>query len=1103
VPDELDTIFSQAVAIPDPAARAAHLDGACAGKPALRRRLDQLVDAHFRAEADFLERPAGGATAAYDTVGFVLSPPAGGAPSEQVGPYKLLEVIGEGGMGTVWLADQQEPVRRRVAVKVIKAGMDSRAVLARFEAERQALALMDHPNIAKVLDAGATPDGRPYFAMELVKGVPITRYCDDARLPPAGRLALFADVCGAVQHAHQKGVIHRDLKPSNVLVGLYDGKPVVKVIDFGVAKAAGQPLTDRTLFTGFGAVVGTPEYMSPEQATLDNVDVDTRSDVYSLGVLLYELLTGTTPVTRERVREAALLEVLRVVREEDPPRPSTRISSTDARANIAAVRGSEPARLSRLLRGELDWVALRALEKDRGRRYESAAALADDVRRFLADEPVRAHPPSALYRLRKFARRRRGVVAAVAVVAAALVVGTAVSAWQAVRADAARQLAEAHEREEKQARVEAEGQRKRAEANFHKAVEAVDRMLTRVGEDTLREVPQMEPVRRAVLEDALAFYREFLAERADDARLRQETAVALQRVGNICADLGKADEARVAFDEALRIFLALHAADPDEVRYRVDVCHTYNDLGWRNTTSAADKAEYHRKAAEAIEPVVAARPADFRVNGKLVRSVLANTLRSRGSNLVTLGRLDVAGPPLLKAVDLSRGDDVWTRDVHASSLATYGYLLHRQARLAEAVAACEQAIAARELVVKADPGRFYLWELATDHLTLGQSLAASNRLEAAAAAFRRAAELTDPLAIDFPSMVHFRQTAQEARAYRVGVLRRLGQREEANRVLVAMEPRSAADYVNRAAAYRELGEFDRALADLTEGIRRDPTFTRAYHDRGIFHLERGDDALAVGDFDAAERLTPFPPHFYKRRALAQFRLGRFDLALADVARGVEARPADGSTLTWIAPELVARCPDAAFREGMLRQADRAVELTQGDAEARLARAQLVGAVGDDGKAREEFDAVVAGVRGQLDSARDPRAVRTQLAGVQAVYGRYLLHRRRFAEAEGALRESLSIREQVMPDNWLRFNTQSTLGGALLGQGKYAEAEPLLLAGYEGLKAREATIPAGLPRLAEAVERLVALYDATNRPDKAREWRARLPLPVAPPPRPRP
>jgi WD40 repeat protein/serine/threonine protein kinase len=420
-----ESIFAQALELAA-AERVAFLDRACKDNQPLRNEVEALLRAHERS-GDLLDLP--------ESSPATTDLPACERPGTVIGPYKLLEEIGEGGMGTVWMAEQTEPIRRRVAVKVVKEGMDSRQVLARFEAERQALAVMEHPNIARVLDAGRTPSGRPYFVMELVKGQSIAQYCDEKRLGVRERLELFGDVCRAVQHAHQKGIIHRDVKPSNVLVAPYDGKPVVKVIDFGVAKATGQRLTDKTLFTGFGALVGTPEYMSPEQAEVNNQDIDTRSDIYSLGVLLYELLTGSTPLTRKRIQEAALLEVLRVIREEEPPRPSTRLSeSKDALPSISAQRRMEPATLTKLVRGELDWIVMKALEKDRSRRYETANGLAEDVRRYLADEPVQACPPSTTYRLRKLLWRNRVWVSAALLVAAVLVVATTVSTALAVRA---------------------------------------------------------------------------------------------------------------------------------------------------------------------------------------------------------------------------------------------------------------------------------------------------------------------------------------------------------------------------------------------------------------------------------------------------------------------------------------------------------------------------------------------------------------------------------------------------------------------------------------------------------------------------------------------
>ena len=347
-----------------------------------------------------------------------------------IGPYKLMEQIGQGGFGLVFVAEQQQPVRRRVAVKLIKPGMDTRDVIARFEAERQALALMDHPNIARVFDAGTTDNGRPYFVMELVRGAPITEYCDQNHLTPIERLELFVSVCQAVQHAHQKGIIHRDIKPSNVLVALQDAKPVAKVIDFGVAKALYQPLTDKTIYTRFAQMIGTPLYMSPEQAQMGGVDIDTRSDIYSLGVLLYELLTGTTPFDRKKLAQAAYDEVIRIIRDEEPPKPSTRLShSTETLPEIAAQRKTDPARLSKMLCGDLDWITMKALEKDRARRYETASGLAADVLRYLRDEPVEASPPSTVYRLRKLARRHRKFLITTAAFAALLVAAAIISTW--------------------------------------------------------------------------------------------------------------------------------------------------------------------------------------------------------------------------------------------------------------------------------------------------------------------------------------------------------------------------------------------------------------------------------------------------------------------------------------------------------------------------------------------------------------------------------------------------------------------------------------------------------------------------------------------------
>jgi WD40 repeat protein/serine/threonine protein kinase len=396
-----ESIFAEALEKSTPAERAEFLAAACGDNPELHARVEKLLKSHEAAGSFLRQSP----TALMPTAGYE---PIVERPGSVIGPYKLMELVGEGGMGLVFVAEQQAPVRRKVALKIIKPGMDTREVIARFEAERQALALMEHPNIARVFDAGTTASGRPYFVMELVKGIPLVEYCDQQQLTAHERLTLLLAVCQAVQHAHGKGIIHRDLKPSNILVSPHDGVPVVKVIDFGVAKAIGQQLTEKTIYTRFTQMIGTPLYMSPEQAEINALDVDTRSDIYSLGVLLYELLTGTTPFDRERFATAAFDEIRRIIREEEPPKPSTRLSTLGATlATVSQRRKMEPRKLSALVRGDLDWIVMKALDKDRARRYETASALAADLRRFLIEQPVEARPPSTLYRLQKLARRHR------------------------------------------------------------------------------------------------------------------------------------------------------------------------------------------------------------------------------------------------------------------------------------------------------------------------------------------------------------------------------------------------------------------------------------------------------------------------------------------------------------------------------------------------------------------------------------------------------------------------------------------------------------------------------------------------------------------------
>jgi serine/threonine protein kinase len=537
-----ESLFEQACDMPV-SERAKWLDQAC-HDDAQRRRLVALLAAHD-APGSFLAQPAASLeiTAASQQSSDSPERPTE-RPGSIIGTYKLLEVIGQGGMGVVYAAEQKQPLQRRVALKIIKPGMDSLQIVARFEAERQALALMDHPHIARVFDGGVTPAGRPYFVMELVKGVPITQYCDQNRLSMADRLRLFIPVCQAIQHAHQKGIIHRDLKPSNVLVAEYDEQPVAKIIDFGVAKPVGATLTDKTVYTHFGQLVGTLEYMSPEQAKLNQLDVDTRSDVYALGVLLYELLTGSTPFAGARLRAAAWDEMLRMIREEEPPKPSTRlINSRDSLPSISALRHTEPARLTKLVCGELDWIVMKALEKDRARRYDSASSFAEDIRRHLAGEAVQAGPPGNWYRVRKFIRRNASLVATVLLLVGMLIVAVGGTTWGWLLAlDANRQATQARNAEkqradgEAQAKQQAERDRDRAAAaEADTAVFAdflVEDFLSAARPEGLQGGQGVDVTMRQALEQAeLRLAERFRGRPLAEARARLAIAVTWRNLG--------------------------------------------------------------------------------------------------------------------------------------------------------------------------------------------------------------------------------------------------------------------------------------------------------------------------------------------------------------------------------------------------------------------------------------------------------------------------------------------------------------------------------------------------------------------------------------------
>ncbi len=516
---KLQDIFEHAVGL-ERARREAYLASACGADAALRAEVEGLLRAHDGA-AKFMATPTAGSLAdamptadsasSFASAATVVSPLREG-PGTRIGPYKILQLIGEGGFGSVFMAEQEKPVARRVALKIIKLGMDTHQVVARFEQERQALAMMDHPNIAKVLDAGATDTGRPFFVMELVKGDPIAEYADKQNMSIDERLALFAQVCNAVQHAHTKGIIHRDIKPSNVLVSTQDGRPHAKVIDFGIAKATLSKLTEKTLFTEHRQLIGTPEYMSPEQAE-GSLDIDTRTDVYSLGVLLYELLTGTTPFTSQELRSAAYAEIQRIIREVEPPKPSTRLSNNaQTLASVAARRQLKPNRLGTLVRGELDWIVMKALEKDRQRRYETPSGLAADIQRYLTGEAVVAAAPSTAYRFKKFVKRNRVMVSAGSAVAAALLIGVVAFAWQFKLASDQRDIAVQAERAEAEQRKAAEAAR----------AEAVAQQTEAEKQEAEAKKQEAEAKKQAAIASAVAMFQTEMLAAVDPANLPKD-----------------------------------------------------------------------------------------------------------------------------------------------------------------------------------------------------------------------------------------------------------------------------------------------------------------------------------------------------------------------------------------------------------------------------------------------------------------------------------------------------------------------------------------------------------------------------------------------------
>jgi serine/threonine protein kinase/tetratricopeptide (TPR) repeat protein len=755
-----EAIFHAARDIPDSDHRREYVRQACGGDEARIAHVEALLLAAEGPDS-LLDRPAGTPVATIDL-------PTTERPGTVIGPYKLLEKIGEGGFGVVFMAEQQEPIRRKVALKVLKPGMDSKQVIARFEVERQALALMDHPHIAKVLDAGQTDSGRPYFVMDLVKGLPITEFCDQSRLSPRERLGLFVSVCQAVQHAHQKGIIHRDIKPTNVLVTLHDGTPLVKVIDFGIAKALGQQLTDLTLFTGFAQMIGTPLYMAPEQAALSNVDVDTRSDIYSLGVLLYELLTGTTPFDKERLRQVGFDEMRRIIREEEPPKPSTRISTLGQAATTASTqRKSDPKRLSQLFRGELDWIVMKALEKDRNRRYETASAFAADVQRYLADEPVQACPPSRTYRLKKFLRRNKGPVLAVALVLLALVggiVGTTLGLVRALDAEqdanSQRLLVEQERDAKAKALAEAVASEKQAWANRQRTRDSLETMTDDVIEKLLGKQGKLGKREEAFLRKVERFYEDLAQSQGDAVPARFDRAIGRHRVGAIRHRLGQLKEAEASCRDSLALSRQLVADFPTMPAARQNLMAILISLAdlLRQTGRPKEAEAGYREALTLSRRLAEEFPANAQH-----REHQAQWHTHLGPLLVETHRVKEAEKVLRDGLVLYRqliadfGGEANYRQGMAASLGNLGLLLLEADRPKEAEAAYRDALAIQQGLVREFPDvPEYRQDLAGTHSNLGEPLVKMGRPKEAETAYRNALAVRQKLADDYPTVAVYR-----------------------------------------------------------------------------------------------------------------------------------------------------------------------------------------------------------------------------------------------------------------------------------------------------------------------------------------------------------
>ena len=905
-------LFLQAVQIPPGMERDAWLNRHCGADADLRRRVNQWL---VEADQDRTINPLDVIVEAFapgDTLPTAdqeeHSEPTTqttpeGLERRRIGPWRLLEQIGQGGFGTVYMAEQTAPVRRKVALKILKPGMDSSEVIARFEAERQALAMMDHPNIARIFDGGTTETGRPYFVMELVRGIPVTAYCDEARLTTDERLALFIDICRAVQHAHQKGIIHRDLKPSNVLVTMHDDKAVVKVIDFGIAKALSQQLTDRTLFTGYQQMLGTPLYMSPEQAQMSGIDIDTRSDVYSLGVMLYELLTGMTPFDREAISRASFDDLRRIIREQEPPRPSARITTMQAqiRSTMADRRRIDQRRVSDELRGELDWIVMKALEKDRNRRYESASAFAQDIQRFLDDEPVQACPPTLLYRLGKLGRRNKVAFGFGFVVACVLLVGVvgltiAYSMLSASQQETQNALKEASDNFQlaqtraaaalasKQAAEEAqqlaEEDRQRAEQHFTESFELVQQMVDKITEWNLSEQPNMEQYRVHLLEAADNALAKLQASRPADLRVLSLRSQVLPSLAQDYTFLGRLNDALkscelsvvIADELATNSGLAVENYRPLQWQLRFGQCFALQKAGRKEEAVAV-----LQKALSIAEPELEKSPANTNLRGQII-----NLLRALSVLESEVGRKSDSREHVRKAcitMGLPVGDDLHVSrlipDSEMDQMLLNGFHSHAIVGLLFAVA-LEQTVPQRRIELlrqsltidrayaQKNPIRTVRHQLAFDLINASSLMQKDRSLEEAAKLDEEAVDILKRLTIEFPAMTSYWADLERAQLSLIACL-------------------------------TELKRYDDVLAQLNQMVETDKNNPDLFERRGsLYAVQLNDPGKALLDFDrmielAGDQVTA---HQLQLRGNFLKALGHTERARLDLDRARDMKVAE-------------------------------------------------------------------------------------------------------------------------------------------------------------------------------------------------------------------